>query len=634
MGEVTPEDLASAFAAPASKDNEESAVESDKISDSASMPTTKDNEESKVEPDKTSDSAPTKASNNNEKNKAENDKTSDSAPAKKPAWKKWLWAPVAIAIMILATVLIKAPWRPNDAAAKILSVTPTDIDQNIIKNTTKFIVKTENGSVEKVKKALYLEPAIDYEINELAAGSEYEIVPATTLADNLVLNIDSTNGDAISYKWAFQTKKDLSVSKIYPANGANYVSENSVIEFGFSYPEIDGVEKHFSISPSIDGTLEKVDRVWRFTPSSPLASNSTYEIIITAGLSYGEETMTEDFHSSFSTYAHSTSSSNDKSNSISLDGVSTFTTSDFPVITFSYDNREQFDSSSHITVEQIATADEFISYLKGESAPSTTVLRDFPFEKVEKNEYGTRSTVMSETLPEGYYIFKFKSAEGTTLYTANVQINNLAAYAFESERDLLVWVAENGALASGVTINFRGQDYTTGENGVLKIENISNYSTDLDYLKIGSDHALPLVTAIINYKNDLYPRGFIYTDRPLYKSTDTIQVWGYIPLAFFKDEPNRNSFYVVFDTIKKQVEIDSDGFFKTELKLENYKDRVSPIFLQYKDTNLASKNVEVADYTLENYVYTIKADKNYVLSGENYNFTVEVMHVTGFPKEE
>lgn len=536
------------------------------------------------------------------------------------------------AILILGGVLLglvlsgNAPWQ--NKVAKILDVTPTEMDNGIIGENTHFLVKAENGSVEKIRNAIYLEPAIDYEIKEVRAGSEYEIIPATTLADNTLFNIDSVSGDVISYKWAFQTKNDLSVSRIYPANGAGYVSENTVIEFSFSYPNIDGVEDHFSISPQVEGKLEKLEHSWRFTPSSPLAVDSTYEITITAGLTYGDEVMKKDFHSSFSTFTEITPSSNIKSKGITLDGVSTFTESENPVVEFANSDRDLFAAASYVTVGQIANADDFINHLRGEQVEITT-LGDYAFEKVDAGSRG-KFAVLDQTLLSGYYTFSFKADNGQNLYTADIEVNNLAAYAFESERDAIVWVAENGELKSGIKVNFKGKDYETGENGLLSISNISDYSENLDYLKIGNN-GQPLVIALKNFKNDLYPRGFIYTDRPLYTPNDTVKIWGYVPLQFFKDQPRLDGFSVAFDEIKLPITVDADGFFTSEIKLENYKDTHGYITLSYNGIQIASKYMSVENYSLENYIYEFITNDSFVDAGDNIDFSIKVSHVTGFP---
>lgn len=573
---------------------------------------------------------PTKPAKSNDLTASE-----DSTEDKKPLNKKRniIIACIVGVLLIFGGVLLglvlsgNAPWQ--NTVAKILDVIPTDMENGIIGENTHFLVKAENGSVEKIRNAIYLEPAIDYEIKEVQAGSEYEIIPSSTLADNTLFNIDSVNGDVISYKWAFQTKNDLSVSSIYPANGAGFVSVNSVIEFSFSYPNIDGVEKHFSISPQVEGTLEKLAHSWRFTPSSPLASDTTYEITISAGLSYGDEVMKKSFHSSFSTFTQTVPSSDIKSKGITLDGVSTFTESENPVVAFSSSDKEYFYNASYVTIKQVANADDFIEHLKGEQVEMTT-LGDYTFEKIDSGGYLNKHIILDRTLLTGYYVFYFKSDAGQNLYTTDIEVNNLAAYAFESERDAIVWVAENGELKSGVKVNFKGKDYETGENGLLSISGISDYSDNLDYLKIG-DGSQPLVIALKNFRNDLYPQGFIYTDRPLYTPNDTIRVWGYVPLQFFKDAPKLGNFSIVFDEIKQQVTLDSDGFFKAEIQLKNYKDVNNNIRLVYNDTQIARKWISVENYTLENYIYEFVTSKNYVSAGRNIDFGVKVTHITGLP---
>ncbi len=533
-----------------------------------------------------------------------------------------------IGIIIVVVAAILSTTNGNQALS-ILNVVPTEIDDGILGSNSHFVVETEHGSVEKVRSAIYLEPAIDYEIKEVNPGSTYEIIPASSLADNTVFNVDSISNEVVAYKWAFQTKKDLSVSKIYPANGANYVSENTVIEFSFSYPNVENVTEHFSISPQVSGKLEQLERSWRFTPDSPLTANTTYEITISAGLTYGEETMTQDFHSSFSTFERSVASSDTKNKGITLDGVSVFTESENPVVVFDYSDRDYFYNSETIAIEKIDNVDDYIKHLQGEQITGT-IIGNFNFEKSERTEYSEKLAILNQTLPTGYYVFHFKSADDQNLYTADIEVNNLAAYAFESERDVVVWAAENNELRPGIKVNYKNQDYETGENGLLTITNVSNFSDELEYLKIGNSEQ-PLAIALKNFKNDLYPRGFIYTDRPLYTPNDTIKVWGYIPLQFFKDAPNRDNFSIVFDEIKQQVTVDSEGFFSTEIKLDNYKDTTDFITLNYNDASLAYRYIEIENYTLENYTYEFVSSKNYVNAGENINFAIRVSHVTGFP---
>jgi len=526
----------------------------------------------------------------------------------------------------------------DDTSLKIVSVTPTKTNNNILSNDSHFIIKTENGSIEELRKTLVLEPAVDYDLVEKSAGLKYELVPASSIPDNQVVNVNSVKNGVASYKWAFQTKKALSVSKIYPANGASYVDPTSVVEFNFSYPEVEGVEEHFKISPSVEGTFTKTSRGWRFSPNQALSSDTTYEVTITAGLTYGEETMNSDFHSSFSTFSHAVVSSNDTDHYITFDTISTFTDSQPPVIVTSGD---AYDYAAKFSIEKIASADEFIRHLNGESI-SGEWLDERTFHRIDNSsEYNHGgSLILDETLPVGYYIFHLKSNEGQNLLTANVQINNLSAYAFESERDVVFWVAENGELKSGININYKGNNYKTDETGLLKLGDISDFSDKVDYAKIG-DSNTPLIVGLKNYKDNLYPTGFIYTDRPLYKQTDTIKIWGFVPVTFFADYPKLDNFNLSLsywnnsDTItpfKQKISINPDGTFSAELKLDNFIDHnYVSIKLSYDDAVIAYRSVTIEDYSLENYSYEFVMPKNYVLSGEDIEFKVKVSHVTGFP---
>ena len=48
-------------------------------------------------------------------------------------------------------------------------------------------------------------------------------------------------------------------------------------------------------------------------------------------------------------------------------------------------------------------------------------------------------------------------------------------------------------------------------------------------MKVG-DTENKLVVGIYDYNIENYPKAYIYTDRPLYKNTDTINIWGFIML--------------------------------------------------------------------------------------------------------
>ncbi len=518
---------------------------------------------------------------------------------------------------------------------EIVDVKASKVDNGILASDSSFVIETNNGSIEKLSEKIFLEPAVDYKIQELIAGKEYEIIPSTKLPDNLVVNIDSVKNEVVNYKWAFQTKKELSVSGIYPRNGANYVASDSVIEVNFSYPNVEDFENHFKIEPAVEGTFAKTKRGWRFSPNEPLANDTTYNVTVLSGLSYGGEIMKNDYNSSFSTFAREVTSSSDKDNYISLDTVTTFLETEAPMIDYGRSAENAWEhgeeQGNYFEVHKYASADDYIRHLKGENV-SKELLGKYDFTKIETSSNGyeqSRTLRFNSTLPSGYYEVFLKTENGSTILQSNIEVNNLSVYAFESERDALIWVTENGELKSDININYKGKDYKTSDNGLLVMDNFSDYSDQLEYFKIGDNN--PLVLGLKNFKNDLYPTGYIYTDRLLYKSNDVIKIWGFVPLRFFADDPDLKNFNIKFDEIKKSVEMNPDGTFSTEIALNNYKEYSDSLVLTYNDSEIAYRFISVENYTLENYTYEFVMDKNFILSGEDIKFNIKVTHVTGFP---
>lgn len=520
----------------------------------------------------------------------------------------------------------KNPFEPT--RFKIVSVRASKIENYITANDSTFLVKTEGGSLEEVKKHLYLEPALDYEISE-KSQDEYELKLANQLADNLVFNIDYIENEIPEYKWAFQTKKELSISKVYPADGATYVNSRSAVQVAFSYSNINNFEDHFSITPEIRGTFSHSGNVWTFTPIDEYASETTYTVTISAGLRTGEKVLPNDYKFSFSTHERSTTSTVQGSSSsgepskvetITLDKINTFLPSEKPRISLSYSGN--VDEINKIEFFKINDSAEYIKYLEG---------KDVTLEPVGEKSFtkdGDKLLTLNEPLAEGYYVAYLKDDEGNNYEKANIQINAISAYVADVQRDAIIWVAQDGELKADKKVWYKGAEYKTNENGIAKLEDISDFSDKIGYATIENGNC-PLIIGLKNFKNDTNPNAYIYTDRPLYKPTDTINIWGFVPLSFFQDKPNRDGFSIQFDKIKQDVEINSDGTFMSKISLNNYKDVSGSINLSYNDVNLASKYINVENYNAKTYTYKTKARNNHVRAGENYEFDIYVEHITG-----
>lgn len=525
---------------------------------------------------------------------------------------------VAVLILIIGICLFLFFINKNESNDnfKITNVTAKKIENGIVANDTSFVVETEDGSAKKLKEHIYLEPAVDYDVKEVGKD-KYEIKLGKPIGDNTIVNVDYIKNGVAEYKWAFQTKKDLSVNTVYPADGASYVDEKSAIEIAFSYPNVKNFEEHFQISPSVAGTFTNNGRIWTFVPSEPLKPRTKYTITVTPGIESNGQIMTEEFKSSFSTYTKGddTKYVNDY---ITFDKVNTFLPSEKPTIGLSYGNIKDIKK---IELYSIDSYSDYMRYLSGENI-------ELQNKGEVKFTIENKLITLENTLNVGYYVFYLIGENNDTLTKANVQVNDTSAYALLTQRDVLVWVSKDSKLKSGESVKYKNKTQKTNDNGYTVFKEVSDFSGNMDYLTVG-DGASPLIIGLKNYDYSTLPSSYIYSDRPLYKTNDVINIWGYIPIDFFADKPDLDKFYIKMEDEKFDIEVNSDGTFIAKIDLKNYKEVSTSLQLYYNDSVIARRYINIENYNAKNYIYTINTTKNYARAGENLEFDVVVEHVTG-----
>jgi len=510
----------------------------------------------------------------------------------------------------------------------ITSITPKSKNEYVSNNET-FIVETNDADVEMVKRHLYVEPAVNYDIKKINKN-KFEVEVNNIPSDTLV-NLSLVKDEIKSYSWAFQSTKELQVSSVYPANGSSSVSTNTGIHITLSYPNVENLKDHFEISPQIDGSFTQIGRVWTFIPSQDLKNNTTYTITITKGLKAGDYTLDESYKSTFSTYNRPNSSSNTnqeydgrtyKHSTITLDSINTFTPTDF--ITFKQYTEE--GTISKIKMYQFSNLKEFLKFINNDSTYTTTDLGEQEFEYNDKY----RTYTLKNTFDEGYYVEEVYLDSGEIYTTIPVQVNKLSAFMFASDDDLFLWVGSGNELLKDVNVTYNNKTYKTGNDGTLKIENYNNESSKLEYVTVGDK--TPLIIGVTNFQRYNYPRGYIYTDKPVYKNTDTIRIWGYIPINFYKEmykDFKKQDFVLKYEKDNIPIEINDDGTFVTKYELDNHIDDYGYLELNYKNVDIAYRDFKVSNYSKQYYEYDVSYDKNYIQGGDYFKFTVHVNHITG-----
>lgn len=505
--------------------------------------------------------------------------------------------------------------------AVIKSIEPTKLQSGILANDSEFIIQAdENSSKESIQKSLYIEPAMEYTIEKTENKNEYKLTFNQNIPDNTIVKLEYVKDQITKDSWAYQTSNKLSITGTYPENENCRVEPNSVIEIEFSYANVENLEENVSITPNIEGNWEHFGKIWRFTPYNELEKKE-YSIKISNEITAGEEKLEKEYEFSFSVDEYGVYGKCDY-NSYSIDGISNYKADEAVKIYYTYYAQEPLDITE-IEISKFDSIDDFINYLETENKELAQSIGNYEFEINTNDKYFK----LNRSLPNGYYVASIKNSLGDEVFNCPIQINPISAYAMETERDVIVWVADENGLAKNIAVEYAGQEEKTDKNGIVKFEDIADGSKEIKFAKIGNNDN-KLVIGLYNYELDNYPYGYIYTDRPMYKNTDTVKVWGYVPLKAFRDDIE-DEFYLEINEKLEKIEVDENGSFNYEIKLQNQTSEYMYITLYYKNVYIASRSFDIKNYELQNYTYEIISDKNYAFADTNYEFDVKVKHITG-----
>ena len=505
----------------------------------------------------------------------------------------------------------------------ITNIKPTKSSNEILASDSEFLIYTngEELTAESIQKAIYVEPALEYTIEETNNSNEYKLTFKQNIPSNTIVKLQYVKDKITQNSWAFQTANELAVNGTYPANNTDNVSKNSVIEIEFSYASVGNVEENVEISPEINGTWEHLGKVWRFTPQSEL-NDGEYYVKVNKGIIAEEKTLKNEYIFKFEV------SQNMKEeyyyNTISIDGINTYNP-DQPVRIYCQKRlySEEKLNISKIEIAKFENKENFIEYLENKNYDKAINKKQYEFDQTGAYVQLTKG------LENGYYVAIVYGENDLEMFNCPIQINELSAYAVATERDVLAWVANGETLAQDIEVEYKGKVVNTNNQGLAEFKEIGDDSEIVKYLCIGNT-SNQLVVGIYNYDLDNYPKGYLYTDRPLYKNTDTINIWGFVPRQLFYDKI-QDEFYIELNSEGKQkVKVEEDGNLNYTIELNNHMDtEYAAIKLYYKENIIAERYITIENYEVQNYTYKITYDKNYAYSGSKFEFDVKINHITG-----
>lgn len=550
------------------------------------------------------------------------------------------------------------------ASAEELNITPTNQDNSGVDPKSEYILESKKDlTVEEVRKNLKIEPAIEYTVEKLN-NQKYKIKLAKDLDSKQIYQFkldtvtDFKNEDtAKTLSWAFQAKSEFNIVQSLPKDKSINVPINTGIEIILSQENYVDPQVFFDIFPKVEGKLERKGKTIVFIPKS-LQKATVYNITLKKGFGVdgGDKKLEKDFTFAFET------TSDEQFDQINFDKQF------YEVKPGDKPNFSLFSSQNNGVASKIRF--DILKYPSYEifMADYKSILPINTWSNYNKNNLNIDSSKLSKIdsadlskVPESWNsIFIFPKPQETGFYLveatsgnkktqALMQVTNIATYIQQSTNKTLAWVLDLSTqnIVSGAVVKSSYSDKTASTNGqgiaVLDIQ--SNSEKQPSFIEITKDSQKLLVPIGLNL-NDYgkYPYtsnynvsedywSYLYTDKPIYKPTDTIKLWGFVQnRADLNFVPKlKASLYTYSVGGSNKIDVGTvdlnlqNGSFIDQFKLDNVSTGIYYLdILDEKDKVLKSTYFNVETYQKPIYKIDIDSDKKIYSAGETANIQGKV----------
>ena len=521
--------------------------------------------------------------------------------------RKWFW-PLCVAIVILCL-----------AAAFLLlggsiRVTPTDSNEEGVAPDSRFRISGMlNMGDSALRKQITVTPAFAYQLSEAEEGGIL-MTPLRPLEAGQSYTIQVG-----SRSFSFQVRNTLIVTSSFPADGSQKVPVRTGIEFEFnssSVPLAD-FQRALTIEPALEGSVTAGNGRFIFYADGAMDYETTYTVTLSPPLKTpGGAALEEAVSFSFTTQ----SVMDEKSESMfQFDNIVSYNTivGEAPLIQ-AYMQEELGGSPVSVKLYRFPDLQSYQEQLSRTAGNSyydrtkmlyidTQGLEEYasfevtPFRQADESntQYYSRNRWIFQfpnTLPEGWYAAEFTAQGESTDFPGQtisvtrqlfLQVSDLSVFHMMSGPNLLLWVndASTGEPVSGAVMEVTGSysaTAVTGEDGVAAIDTGVLTQKENDYS--GRDGGVFTITAgdhsfvDVGWFYDYDTAGqrtareyiaYLYTDRPIYRTTDTVKVWGLVrPRSSDTAMPETLILDLGEGAAVQQVKPKKNGTFTAELSFE------------------------------------------------------------------
>ena len=540
-----------------------------------------------------------------------------------------------------------------------------------------FILETEGDTdAETVAEFLSVTPEFTASITKLDSKT-FKIQPANgTLAPGSVYRLALGDPENPVASFAFQTESFFAVKSVFPGDLGLNVPVDTGIEVTFTEAvKLEG--KPFTLSPDVKGSysLYPDGRTVLFLPDKKLAYDTVYTLTVSAdvtgqsGNTLGEEavskfrTVTREAETALSGTGYSYLSFDIYSES---SGESVFSPGDNAYIKLrldAYNVKPVADINVSCDLYAFSSADDAASAIIESEKHAGSGNASFDLSKLKHvgsfNTYAERAylrTVDFGTgLPSGTYLAVFKASAYDSFgklkkaeISVPLQISTLRAYTVSSDGSGILWLNRDGsgpvsdARLTAALINrtngwaadpdVKTVSLVTERDGLAAFENGGSNSAVV-LVESGDDSLVVCAQLAATDVND-YMMKYVYTDREVYFSDDTVNFFGFLSPSFSGSLPDHLWLETGMSNLKTRIEVNEQGFFKGSLTYTG----TSANYYTLKLTDdsgriVAGKGFRITEETKPQYTASISFDRLYYRRGDKVKVTITASFFDGTPVE-
>ncbi|MCL2578485.1 MAG: Ig-like domain-containing protein [Oscillospiraceae bacterium] len=519
-----------------------------------------------------------------------------------------------LAIAALTVLLVGVLWLALPGGERGgISVTPLIYDETGIAPNTSFLITLPGvPELAEAREMIDIQPVHPFRLMETDQPGVFELTqfPLTPFEKNSELTI-TVAGQA----FAFAVRNELIILEVFPHDQARGVSVTTAIYLRFNSDSVQSLFDSMSVFRSRDGHYEDFrvlpqegDTV-RIMPTHPLRPETVYRIVISPPLedATGAQLLVP-FEFTFTTGREDGHDSHERA-WFSLSGDMTnvnVIAGDVPALSAQIDGylTPEFPDVS-VTVRAIGSWEAYYvalsihdtASIEGYDARTLPVVAAFEVTP-EPLDWWRSLIVFPEELPAGWYHVEVTAgseelAIGAATRSILMQVSEISVFYMTTGDEAIVWAHDvnTGRPLAGADIHFDGDFVATGrtdQSGVAVISGVQFTEQDarLDQWQWVIDKRFTVTdgervfVAGERYGDHFRDSGasegqrryisYVYTDRQIYRTTDTIRVWGMVrPRGLSGSLPSGLTLNLRESRVSQPITLLPDGTFMAEIELAN-----------------------------------------------------------------